>query len=61
MSEEMWHIQIEPGEIKTVTLDQMDDMYRLELISASTLVWPYKEMGWSGVSSVQKVSPDFVP
>lgn len=39
MSEEMWHIQIEPGEIKTVTLEQMDDMYRLELISASTLVW----------------------
>ena len=39
MSEEMWHVQIEPGEIKTVTLEQMDDMYRLELISASTLVW----------------------
>lgn len=39
MSEDMWHVQIEPGEIKTVTLEQLDDMYRLELISASTLVW----------------------
>src|SRR6187551_398257 len=39
MSEEMWHVQIEPGDVKTVTLEQMDDMYRLELISASTLVW----------------------
>lgn len=39
MSEEMWHVQIEPGEVKTLTLEQMDDMYRLELISGSTLVW----------------------
>lgn len=39
MSEEMWHVQIEPGDVKTVTLEQMDDMYRLELISSSTLVW----------------------
>ncbi len=39
MSEEMWHVQIEPGDVKTVTLEQLDDMFRLDLISASTLVW----------------------
>lgn len=39
MSEELWHVQIEPGDVKTVTLEQMDDMYRLDLIQASTLVW----------------------
>jgi hypothetical protein len=39
MSDDMWHVQIEPGDVKTVTLEQMDDMYRLDLISASTLVW----------------------
>lgn len=39
MSEEMWHVQMEPGDIKIVTLEQMDDMYRLELIASDTLVW----------------------
>jgi len=39
MSEEMWHVQIEPGEVKHLTLEQLDDMFRLDLISADTLVW----------------------
>ncbi len=39
MSEDMWHVQMEPGDVKVVTLEQMDDMFRLELIEGSTLVW----------------------
>lgn len=39
MSEEMWHVQIEPGDVKHLTLEQLDDMFRLDLISGDTLVW----------------------
>lgn len=39
MSEEMWHVEIEPGDVKVVTLEQMDDMYRLDIIQGTTKVW----------------------
>ena len=71
MSEEMWHVQIEPGDVKTVTLEQMDDMYRLELISASTLVWQpgmAKALPLSVIagiddeeSDVMEIEPELIP
>lgn len=39
MSEDMWHVEMEPGDVKVVTLEQMDDMYRLDIIQGSTKVW----------------------
>ena len=39
MSEDMWHVEIEPGEVRVVTLEQMDDMYRLDIIQGTTKVW----------------------
>lgn len=70
MSEEMWHVQIEPGDVKTVTLEQMDDMYRLELISSSTLVWqpgmakalPLSVIaGIEEESDVMEIEPELIP
>lgn len=43
-SSEIWHVQMAPGEIKTLTLEQLDDFYRLDIIDEHTLVcqpgWP---------------------
>lgn len=38
-SEDQWHVEVEPGEVKIMSLEQLDDLYRLEVISASTKVW----------------------
>ncbi len=43
-SNDVWFVQVAPGEIKTLSLDQLDDFYRLEVIDDNTLVcqpgWP---------------------
>lgn len=74
MSEEMWHVQIEPGEVKHLTLEQLDDMFRLELISGDTLVWqPGMEKALplsivagidddeEEVSEVMEIEPELIP
>ena len=72
MSEEMWHVQIEPGEVKHLTLEQLDDMFRLDLISADTLVWQpgmAKALPLSVVagidedeeSDVMEIEPELIP
>ncbi len=36
--EERWHVRIAPGEIKLLTLEQIDDLFRLEMIDGDTLL-----------------------
>ena len=41
---DVWYVQMSPGEIKTLTLDQLDDFFRLEVIDEHTLVC---QPGWA--------------
>jgi hypothetical protein len=36
--EERWHVRIAPGEVKLLTLEQIDDLFRLDMIDADTLL-----------------------
>ena len=36
---DLWHVEVEPGKDQVVTLEQLDDMFRLDLIHANTRVW----------------------
>ena len=37
--EDLWHVRLSPDEVKVLTLDQLDDLFRLEVIEADALVW----------------------
>src|SRR5438045_9712601 len=37
--EEVWHVAIAWDDIKTMSLDQLDDAFRLDVIAADTPVW----------------------
>ena len=36
---DLWRVRIAPGEEKTLTLEQVDDLFRLEMIDEDTLLW----------------------
>jgi hypothetical protein len=36
--EERWHVRIAPGEVKLLTLEQIDDLFRLDMIDGDTLL-----------------------
>jgi hypothetical protein len=36
--EDRWHVRFAPGEVKLLTLEQIDDLFRLDMIDADTLL-----------------------
>lgn len=37
--DELWHVRISADEVKQLTLEQIDDLYRLDVIDADTQLW----------------------
>lgn len=37
--DELWHVAIAPDEIKVLTLEQLDDLFRLDIIDENVKVW----------------------
>jgi hypothetical protein len=37
--DELWHVRVSEHDIKTLTLEQIDDLYRLDVIDADTQLW----------------------
>lgn len=37
--ETLWHVAVAPDDIKVLTLDKLDDLFRLDLIDESTKIW----------------------
>ena len=38
-SDELWHVRMSADEVKVLTLEQIDDLFRLEVIDADTQLW----------------------
>ena len=38
VADDRWHVRMAPGEVKVLTLEQIDDLFRLEMIDGETLV-----------------------
>lgn len=36
---EKWHVALAPGDVKVVSLEQLDDLFRLSIVDAETKVW----------------------
>jgi hypothetical protein len=41
-----WHVQIAPDEVKVLSLDQLDDLYRLSIVDSETQVWQTGMTEW---------------
>jgi hypothetical protein len=52
MDDDLWHVRIAPDDVKQLTLEQLDDLFRLEVIEADTLVWQPGMTEWLPLSVV---------
>ena len=46
VAEDQWHVALAPGEIKVVSLEQLDDLFRLSIVDAETKVWQDGMSDW---------------
>ncbi len=50
--DDLWHVRLAPDDVKQLTLEQLDDLFRLEVIEASTLIWQPGMTEWLPLSVV---------
>ncbi len=50
--EESWQVQVAQGDVRTLSLEQLDDFYRLSIIDDETQVWNPAMEGWASLGSV---------
>jgi hypothetical protein len=55
---ELWHVVIAPGEVKSLTLEQLDDFFRLDVIGVSTQVWGPDMTAWTTLGEALGVGGD---
>src|SRR5688572_7560768 len=60
-AEELWHVRMGPTEVKQLTLEQLDDLFRLDVISADTQVWQEGMDEWLPLSVVAGLGDDEPP
>ena len=41
-----WHVQFAPDEVKVVSLEQLDDLFRLSIVDSETQVWQTGMVEW---------------
>jgi hypothetical protein len=44
--DDKWHVQLAPDDVKVVTLEQLDDLFRLSIVDAETKVWQTGMSEW---------------
>lgn len=55
--EDTWYVQIAPGQVKSVTLEQLDDYYRYDVINEQTLLWKSGMSQWLPLATVAGIAP----
>ena len=56
--EDQWQVAMGPGDVRTISLDQLDDFYRLGVIDGQTFVWQQGMPGWVQLSTLIGEEPD---
>jgi hypothetical protein len=60
--EDLWHVAVNPEEVKIMTLEKLDDLFRLSIVDAETRVWQPGMDAWvplgviAGIESETEVS-----
>src|SRR5450432_1955772 len=49
---EAWHVAVGPDDVKVVSLEQLDDMFRLSLVDSETKVWQPGMSEWVALGVV---------
>lgn len=44
--DEVWHVQIAPGDVRVLTLDKLGDLYRLDIVDENMFVWQQEMSDW---------------
>jgi len=44
--DDKWHVEFEPNEVKIVSLEQLDDLFRLSIVDSETKVWQAGMSEW---------------
>jgi hypothetical protein len=57
-AEDLWHVRLGPDEVKRLSLEQLDDLFRLDVISADTQVWQEGMEEWLPLSVVAGLGED---
>lgn len=55
--EEPFHVLVGPGNVKQLSLEQLDDFYRLEVIDEGTLIWQKGMTDWLPLGKVAGIEP----
>lgn len=56
--ETLWHVAVAPDDIKVLTLDKLDDLFRLDLIDESTKIWRPGMATWQPLGIVAGLDPE---
>lgn len=57
VDDDRWHVILASGETKVLTLEQLDDLFRLDIIDADTKVWQPGMPEWEPLSVVAGLEP----
>lgn len=50
--EDEWHVRMGPGDVRKVSLEQLDDFYRLGVVDGQTLVWQAGMANWAKLADL---------
>ncbi len=59
--EESWQVQVAQGDVRTLSLEQLDDFYRLSIIDDDTQVWNPGMERWASLGSVLGLDAEETP
>jgi len=55
---EKWHVALAPDEVKVVSLEQLDDLFRLSIVDAETKVWQPGMAEWLPLRVIAGIEED---
>ena len=61
VDDEKWHVQFAPDEVKIVSLEQMDDLFRLSIIDSETPVWQAGMREWQPLRVIAGLEEEPTP
>jgi uncharacterized protein DUF4339 len=59
--DEKWHVALAPGEVKIVSLEQLDDLFRLSIVDSETKVWQDGMAEWQPLGVIAGIEDKTVP
>jgi GYF domain 2 len=60
-ADEAWHVAVAPDDIKVVSLEQLDDLFRLSLVDSDTKVWQPGMSAWVSLGEIAGLDEEPAP